>query len=332
MNKIRIAIILIVLFVMGIVLTVSGLSNLIKLGGDIPDFNYDSMQNIKKGDIVQGYVLNIDGCYAYTTTTNTKYGIEMNSYTSAEYFLMPLVNDTDLAEDMYITIIACNKKDRDLLYDISDATWEYYGGNVDVSFPEMGIVAKVDKLDAEYEGYLIETMIEAEYFSTSAEVRSHVIPYTLTIYNPNSAYISLGIGLVIILIFVVIGIVIYNRFKAANAPQTFVPVQESNAFAVESKPSENGFQETYAPPQPVPVPDIPQPVQPDDFFAKAPKAAPVVQEPQEEPAPPAEEPKQEAAPITGGVLGSMDELDTTGMFDDADYELDEVSDENDFTE
>ena len=46
-----------------------------------------------------------------------------------------------------------------------------------------------------------------------------------------------------------------------------------------------------------------------------------------------EEPKQEAAaPITGGVLGSMDELDTTGMFDDADYEVDTNSDENDFIE
>ncbi len=337
MFKVRIAILLIALFVVGIILTFSSVSNLIKLNGDVPDFNYDSMQNIKKGDIVQGYVLNIEGCYAYTTTTNTKYGIETSSYTSDEYFLMPLVNETDGADNMYITIVASKIDDRELLYDISDATWEYYQGNFDVTFPEMGIVAKVNELDSEYEGYLIEAMLEAEYYSTASEVRSHVVPYVLRIYNPKTAYTNLGIGLVIILAFVVVGIIVYSKYKASLAPQTFVPVQETNDFTLESKPSENGFTENYAPPQPVPIPDIPQPVQPDEFFARAPKAAaPIEEVPKEEPAAPVieEEPKQEpaAAAVSSGIAGSMDELDTTGMFDDADYEFDTDSDGSDFTE
>ena len=338
MYKIRIAIVLIALFVVGIVLTFGSISNLIKLNGNVPDFNYDSMKNIKKGDMVQGYVLNIDGCYAYTTTTNTKYGIETSSYTSAEYFLMPLVNETDYADNMYITIVASKGNDRELLYDISDATWEYYQGNENVTFPEMGIVAKVNELDSEYEGYLIEALLEAEYFSTATEARSHVVPYVLTIYKPSSAYTNLAIGLVIILAFVVVGIIVYNKYKASLAPQTFGTVQETNDFTIESKPSENGFTENYAPPQPVPIPDIPQPVQPDEFFARAPKpAAPVAEvpkeAPKEEPAAAAEEPKQEAAsPVFNGVAGSMDELDTTGIFDDADYEVYTDSDESDFIE
>lgn len=335
MNKIRIAIVLIVLFVMGIVLTVSGLSDIIRMSGNIPDFNYESMQNLKSGSFVQGYVCNIDGCYGYVNTTNSTMGIETSSYTSEEYFAMPLINETDLAEGLYITVSAQKKADRDLLYEICDATWEYYEGNEDAQFPEMGIIAKVKKLDSEWEDYLVEWFqLDPPYFESEAEARAHIVPYELQIYNPSSAYTSLGIGLVIILIFVVIGIVVYSKFKAAKAPQTFVPVQEANDFTIESKPSENGFEENYTPPQPVPIPDIPQPVQPDEFFAKAPKAAPIAEEPKEKPAaPPAEEPKQEAAaPITGGVLGSMDELDTTGMFDDADYEVEENSDENDFIE
>lgn len=334
MNKIRIATVLIVVLVIGISLTVSGISGVIKMNGEIPDFNYDSMQNIKKGDLVQGYVTYVLDSYASETTTNTSYGIETNSYTSEECFVLQLINEEDYEDDLYITLIATSKEDRDLLYELCDATWDYYEGNENVVFPEMGIVAKVAELDPEYEQFFVDWfMYDPPIYESEAEARRHIVPYALRIYNPNSAYTSLAIGLVIILIYVVIGIILYNKFKSAKASQTFAPVQETNAFAVESKPSENGFEEAYTAPQPVPIPDIPQPVQPDEFFAKAPKAAPVAEAPKEEPAaPPAEEPKQEATAPANGGLGSMDGLDTTGMFDDADYEVEEVSDENDFIE
>lgn len=316
MVKFRLALLLIIIFGLGISLTVSGVSNLIKMNGTVKDFNFDSMQDIKAGDFVQGYVLNIDGCYAYTTTTRTKYGVELDSHISEEYFLMPLVNDTDLEDEMYITIIASDKKDRDLLYDICDATWEYYEGNDAVVFPDMGIVAKVNKLDSEYEGYLVETMLDAEYFGSASEVRSHIVPYALTIFNPTSAYTSLGIGLVIVVLFIVVALVIYSKHKAANNP-SFAPSAPADDFTIQRKPSESGFDETHTAPQPVPIPDIPQPVQPDDFFARTPKAAaPAVEEPvKEEPAAPAA-----SAPAENSwASGNMDELDTSGIFDDADY-------------
>lgn len=325
MFKLRITIVLIALFVVGIVLTFSGVSNLIKMSGNIKDFNYDSMQDIKKGDIVQGYVLNIDGAYAYTTTTNTKYGVEINSYISDEYFLMPLVNDTDLAKDLFITIIASKKADRDLLYDISDATWEYYEGNVDVTFPEMGIVAKVDKLDAEYEGYLIECLLEAEYYSNASEARSHIIPYTLTIYNPSSAYTSLGIGLVIIVVYVVIGLILYNKYKASKTPSFAQETAASNDFTIESKPSESGFGENYTQPQPVPMPELTQPTDADEFFAAKPKKVTAPVEAVKE------EPKEEPAAVPE-IAGEMSGLDTSGLLNDADYEVNYASDESEFIE
>lgn len=325
--KIRIAIVLIALFIIGIIMTGRGVSDLIKLNGNVPDFNYESMQNIKNGDFVQGYIWNIDGCYAYTTTTNTKYGIELNSYTSDEYFAMPLVNDKDLEADLYITIVGKKKEDRDLLYAINDATWEYYEGNVDVEFPEMGIVAKVSKLDAEYVQFFVEAMIDAEYYATESEARNHIIPYKLTIYNPTSAYTSLGIGLLIIAAFVVMGILIYNKYKKDHAQETYIPAAQPsyNNFTAESKPASVGFEESYTPPQPVPMPDIPQPTDADEFFAHAPKASePVVEEaPKEEPAAPA---------VPEAVLGDMDTLDTTGLFDDADYVTDDSSEESEFIE
>ena len=321
MYKLRIAIVLIVLFIMGIVMTINGVSDLIKLSGDIPDFNYESMQDIKKGDFVQGYIWNIEGCYANTTTTETTFGIETNSYVSAEYFVMPLINDADLSENMYISITASNKEHRKTLYDICDATWEYYGGNENASFPDMTIVAKVQKLDTDYADFLVEWFqMDPPYFENEADARAHIVPYTLVIYNTSSAYISLAIGLIILLLFAAVGIVIFMKFKkeqSANTIPTFE--QPANDFTIESKPSENGFGESHTPPQPVPMPMLSQPTDADEFFSTKPKVTvPVAEEEKKEENPPSvEEP----------VAGEMSGLDTTGLFDETDYETDETGSE-----
>jgi len=326
MLKIRIAIVLIALFVTGIVLTFSGVSNLIKMSGDIKDFNYDSMQDIKKGDVVQGYVTCVLDTYASTTTVETKYGIETNSYTSAEYFVLQLLNDEDWNDDMYITIVAKDKADRDLLYDICEATWEYYDGNENVTFPEMGIIAKVTELDSEYEDFFVEWfMYDPPIYSSDAEARSHIIPYALEIYNPSSAYTSLGIGLAIIVLYVVLGLVLYNKHKASLAPSFSPTAAASDDFTIESKPSESGFGESYTPSQPVPMPELTQPTDADEFFAAKPRNVVT-------PAAPVEEaPKEEPVAITE-IASEMSELDTTGLFDDADYEVDNTTDESEFIE
>ncbi len=326
MAKIRLAIVLIALFIFGVIMTVNGVGDLIKLSGDIPDFNYESMQDIKKGDFVQGYIWNIEGCYANTTTTETTFGIETDSYVSAEYFVMPLINDKDLSQDMYITITASDKNDRDTLYRICDATWEYYGGNESVSFPDMGIIAKVQPLGSDYEDFLVEWFqYDPPYFENEAAARTHIVPYKLVIYNTSSAYVSLGVGLVILLVFFALGILVYMQIKKQREANT-IPVFEQTAsdFEIAAKPSENGFGESYIPPQPVPMPSLTQPTDADEFFAPR-------QRNTEKPAEPVkEETKEEPAAVTE-VAGEMSGLDTTGMLDDEDYEI-RYADDNDFTE
>ena len=301
MNKIRLAIVAIVMLIAGISLTVTGISDIIKLNGEIPDFNYDSMQNIKEGDLVQGYICSIYDNYANTTTTETTMGIETSSYVSTEYFIMPLINDEDFEKDLYITIAANDKLDRNTLYSICDATWEYMDGNEYANFPEMGIVAKVKKLDPEIQDYMVEWfMYDPAWFESEAEARQHIIFYGLQIYNPDSAYTSLIIGLVIIAVIVVIGVLAYRSLRSVNnsssgsmpyvpqpaapssmggisAPQSdfaenYTPPSPSaaspNAMSGSTAP-QNSFSETYTPPSPQPIPDIPQPVQPDEFFDKS---------------------------------------------------------------
>ena len=70
MFKVRVTIVLIFLFVIGVVLTVQGVSDVIKINGYVPDFNYDSMADVKKGGFVQGYVANIYDCYASESSHN----------------------------------------------------------------------------------------------------------------------------------------------------------------------------------------------------------------------------------------------------------------------
>lgn len=306
MFKIRVAIVLIFLFILGVSLTVQGASDLIKLNGYVPDFNYDSMADVKKGSFVQGYVENIFDCYASETTTNTTMGIETSSKTSEEYFLMPLINDTDVENELYVTISASKYEDRRLLYAVCDDTWEYLDGNTDIDFTEMYIVARVKKMDDDLMPFLVDWFKEAGIYESASEVEQHVIPYEFVVYqNLNAPYINLGIGLVIIAVFAVAGVIAYKKIRSSHSDTETSYSSQSQTYPTENASvSENGFAESSRPA--VPIPDIPQPVQPDDFFAK-PARKPSAAE--EQPAPKPE--PHEQAPVS--APGNMDDLDTSAL-------------------
>ncbi|MDE6595609.1 MAG: hypothetical protein K2K44_06330 [Oscillospiraceae bacterium] len=302
MNKIRIAIVFIFLAIAGVVLTVSGIGDIIKINGEIPDFNYESMQNVKNGDFVCGYVNNIFDCYASETTTNTTMGIETSSRTSEEYFLMPLINETDEAEDLYVTISASNIEDRELLYAIRNDTWEYMDGNTDIEFTEMAILARVKKIDDDLMPLLIDWFQEIDYCDgNEVEIRKHILPYEFVVYrNPNAPYISLIVGLIMIAVVAVAGFFVVRTIlpkKVETAP--YIPPADAS-----ENTAENSFAEAYTTPQP--LPNISQPVQPDDFFpAPKPKS-----ETETKPNP---EPKNEP-PKPVSVNNYEDtNLDTSGM-------------------
>ncbi|MBD5140208.1 MAG: hypothetical protein HDT25_02150 [Ruminococcus sp.] len=285
MNKIRIAIVFIFLAIAGVVLTVSGISDIIKINGDIPDFNFESMQNVKKGDFVCGYVNNILDCYASETTTNTTMGVETSSRTSEEYFLMPLINDVDEAESLYVTISASNIEDRRLLYAICDDTWEYMDGNTDIDFTEMAILARVKEIDSDLMPLLIDWFQEADYCDgNEIEIRKHILPYEFVVYrNPNAPYISLIVGVIMIAIVAVVGF-FFIRALMPKKVETAPYIPPANAS---ENTDANGFAEKYTPPQP--LPNVSQPVQPDDFFpAPKPKSE---TETKPKPEPPKEPPK-----------------------------------------
>lgn len=318
MNKIRIAIVLIFLLVMGVMLTVTGVKDIIRINGYVPDFNLDSMADIKKGGFVQGYVENIFDCYASETTTNTTMGIETSSRTSEEYFLMPLINEADADKELYVIVSASNIDDRKLLYAVCDDTWDYIGGNTDIDFTEMYIVARVKKMDGDLMPFLVDWFTEAGIYESAAEVEQHVIPYEFVVYrNLNAPYISLIAGLVIIAAFIVAGVIAYKKMRpvypaaeAAYPPSSAAPYQAENNSAASS----NSFAESSRPAA-APIPDIPQPVQPDEFFARPEKKS----APAAEKALPKPEPKvQESAPAF--VPGDMDGLDTSALnTDDLEY-------------
>lgn len=308
MFKLRIAIVLIFLFVMGIVLTVQGASDVIKINGYVPDFNYDSMADIKKGGFVQGYVGYIYDRYAGETTTETNYG-KTSSYTSEEYFLMPLINEADMEKDLYVTISASNIDDRKTLLAVRNDTWEYFSGSTDIDYTEMYIVARVKEIDDDLMPLLLDYLTENEFYSSRSEAQQHVIPYEFVIYrNLNAPYISLIVGLVIIAAFAVAGVIVYKKTRPTY------PASETGYYSPSSSAAENtgnasagGFAENSRP-APMPIPDIPQPLQPDEFFAR-PARNPA---PAEEKEPPKPEPQpQPQAPAF--VPGDMDGLDTSAL-------------------
>lgn len=299
MNKIRIAIVFIFLAVAGVILTVSGITDIIKLNGDIPDFNFESMQNVKNGDFVCGYVSNILDCYASETTTNSTMGIETSSRTSEEYFLMPLVNETDEAESLYVTISASNIEDREILYKIRNDTWEYMDGNTDIDFTEMAIIARVKNIDDDLMPLLIDWFQEVDFFDgNEIEIRKHIIPYEFVVYrNTNTPYICLIIGVIMIAVVVVAVFFVIKHIM----PKKVEAVPYSQPDNISENASANGFAETYTPPQP-----ISQPTQPEDFFP-TPKPKPVP-ESKPKPAPKKEPPK----PVSANNYEDTN-LDTSGL-------------------
>ncbi|MDE6745047.1 MAG: hypothetical protein K2J72_00260, partial [Oscillospiraceae bacterium] len=304
-------------------------SDVIKINGYVPDFNYDSMADVKKGSFVQGYVNNIIDCYASETTTNSTMGVETSSRTSEEYFLMPLINDADSDKELFVTISASNFNDRKTLYAVCDDTWEYIDGNTDIDFTEMYIVARVKKIDDDLMPLLLDWLTENEFYSSRSEAEQHVIPYEFVVYrNLNAPYISLIVGLVIIAAFAVVGVIVYKKTRPtypASETGYYSPSPSASAAGTAENAeaaSAGGFAENSRP-APVPVPDIPQPLQPDEFFARPEKKpAPV-----EEKEPPKPEPQpQTQAPDP--VPGDMDGLDTSALNTDGlDYY--DTAEEND---
>ncbi len=327
LNKVRIFVLIAVLLIGGLMFTVSSVSDIIKLNGYIPDFNYDSMADIKKGDFVGGYIANIYDCYAGETTTNTTMGIETSSYTSREYFIMPLVNDTDLANDMFISVSVSKQEDRDLMYAICDATYEYLDGNYDVEFPEMGFIAKAQPLDEELQGYLLDWFEEVEYFEGGrSEAAAHIIPYDLVLFNTNGLYIGLVFGLIMIAAGIVILFFIFHKKKAQvqdyNAPAPDftgysqsasgnIPAPAETPYtAGQPAAQENGFSESYyAPSSAPPFPELPQPTDAEEFFSKPVRkpAEPVSSAPQKAPEAPVPEEKP-AVDYSNGI--ETNDLDT----------------------
>lgn len=291
LNKIRIIIVFLVLAIIGVMLTIGGISDIIKLNSEMAVFNLDDMNKSKKGDIVCGIAWNIYSNYANETTTNSTMGVETSSYTSREYFLMG-VYPNDSEEEFYITLSASKKDDIDMLQSIID--FENNNENWD-DHPEYPLYAKVKKLDSELNSFLVSDLESLEIFDSRAEVQNHIVQFELAVYNPKTAYTNLIIGIIIIAVvivacFIMWRIIMPKRIKSA-------PYTPSSAMT----DGANGFAETYTPPQP-----ISQPAQPEDFFpTPKPKPAP---ESKPKPAPKKEPPK----PVSVNNYEDTN-LDTSGL-------------------
>ena len=183
----------------------------------------------------------------------------------------------------------------------------------------MAFIAKAQPLDSELRGYMLDWFDEAEYFEGGRdEAAQHIVQYDLVLFNPNSAYISLVVGMILIaaLIAIVLFVVHSSRKKdnssdLSNAGFTgysqVPPADGGTSPAAENTvPAQtSGFAETNYAPNANDHMDISQPVQPDDFFAKpAKKSAPETQEKPKEP-----EPSKPANADSSGEINT-DSLDT----------------------
>jgi len=162
-----------------------------------------SSYEIQKGDKLSG---TIDRCvynYAYETDDDGN---------TTEYYLIPLPSSVAKTDDYtkwdYISYKTKNYSQQMTMYDIIDYT---YG---DISTPSsIEFTGNVAPLDSDFEDFLYDGLIEAEFFDTTdrAEISKHIAPYCIEYNAQGFGGVMLIIGLIPLALFVFILFMLYKK-------------------------------------------------------------------------------------------------------------------------
>lgn len=247
------------------------------------DFNIMTASEFHSDMNVYGDVLYLYGCYCEKTTTQTKYGVEVSSHISGSYYLMPLFQESE-EDPKYITVLVKNKNSTQAMEDITNDTIDAWDGK-DVQWHDYFLMGKVKPLEDDVRPFLMEYLMDTEWYADEAEINKYVIPYQIEEYDPNTVShnnkIMFAVGIGISALFFVLFLVFYK------------PVQRKSNYIESSMPQNNGSAPQYTPPQD--INNIKQPISPDDFFDNSKKQ---------------EKPKDEAKASTiPGIMEGLEQPD-----------------------
>ena len=245
--------------VLGIILTVMGISDIISTAAfksDIQkayeegknDINIMTSSEYTNKQNVYGSILYLYDCYCEETTTKTSYGVETSSSVTGRYYLMPITSENE-DEEKYITIVINNSANALAVEEIMYDTWDYFNGEENIEWHDYFLMGKVKPLEDDARQYLLEWFKENEWFETNndSELNKHIVPYEIVEYLPDNISKNGKIALIVGLIFIAVVAVVF----IVSLPK------KSSQVSSEQYASANGHSYQV----------IKQPrIDPDDFF------------------------------------------------------------------
>lgn len=175
---------LILLFIVGVVLTYIGATDLIRGSKTPVDFDSLMASDVKKGMIVEGDLYANLGAFmeSYTTRNGVKTGSSQYTYLipvgDEEY--MGLLNNTS---DMEAQLEAQ-----------ADTTYAILNGSTSIEPVVVHFKGRVFGLDSESKGYMKSYMIDLGY--TENEISTYALSYYIKCENYDAGPVELGIGIV----------------------------------------------------------------------------------------------------------------------------------------
>lgn len=169
------------------------------------DYSSVSSYEIKKGDKLSG---TIDlGVYNYAYEYD-----EDDSSKTVEYYLIPLPSSVEKTDDYtkwdYISYKTGNSSQQRIMDKIIDYTW----GDADTP-ASIEFTGKVAPLDSDFEDFLYDGLIEAEYFGTTdrSEISKHISPYCIEYNAEGFGGVMLIIGLIPLALFIFILVMLFKK-------------------------------------------------------------------------------------------------------------------------
>lgn len=179
---------LVLLFIVGVVLTYMGATDLIRGNKTPVDYSTMTASDVKKGVIVEGDVYANLGAFmeSYTTRNGVKTGSSQYTY------LIPV------GEEEYMGLLNNTSTMETQLEAQADATFNYLMGKTSNEPESIHFKGRILGLDSESKGYMKSYMMDLGY--TENEISTYALSYYIKCENYDAGPVELGIGIVCIAI------------------------------------------------------------------------------------------------------------------------------------
>ncbi len=237
--KTRLAVLFGILFILGIVFTVTGIVENSAAENAELDFNYMEEYQFKEGMYVKGRVYEIYGEFAVEETQHKTMGITTSTRVSSHYYVVPMVGTFESYTPKYIAVEISHVGMVEEAEKLMEQTWNYYDYDVEPSiWNEFDIQGKVTALDGELLGYLYEWFMYGNEGTTRADYEDLICPYVITYRNTSG---TTNVFTVVLAAIGAIGltVMIMLHIRNNNAPK--------NTYNQYSYTNQNGSAPPYSP-------------------------------------------------------------------------------------